>query len=177
MNLLPQPVIVVDSREQAPLTFHTLQAVVGSLQTGDYSVAGLEHLFAIERKSVADLVGCCMGQNRDRFERELHRLRGFRFKRSLIVGVRAEVDQHRYRSGISPQSVLHTLAAFEVRYEVPVVWEPDTEAAARRIESWAVWFAREVAKDADALAGAAQAGSGAAQKKKVVPSCTGRFGT
>src|SRR5260370_30850848 len=80
-----EPVIVVDTREQEPLSFHRLKAVCGTLISGDYSVAGLEELFAVERKTVSDLVGCCMGENRERFERELHRLRGFRFKRLLVV--------------------------------------------------------------------------------------------
>ena len=55
------PVIVVDTREQEPLVFERLTSVRGTLKTGDYSVAGLQDLFSIERKTVADLVGCCMG--------------------------------------------------------------------------------------------------------------------
>ena len=31
----------------------------------------------MERKTLPDLVGCCMGDNRERFERELHRMRGY----------------------------------------------------------------------------------------------------
>lgn len=137
-----RPVIVIDTREQTPLSFRQLATRPGTLMTGDYSVAGLEHLFAVERKSVADLVGCCMGDNRDRFERELHRLRGFRFARLLIVGCEAEVTTQRYRSNISPKAVLHTVRAFEARY-VPVVWEPLPDKAATLIEQWAFWFARE----------------------------------
>src|SRR5258708_348192 len=78
------PVIVVDTREQNPLTFERLESRAGTLQTGDYSVAGLEELFAVERKTVPDLVSCCMRSNRERFERELHRLRGFKFKPLVI---------------------------------------------------------------------------------------------
>jgi ERCC4-type nuclease len=85
------PVVVVDTREQEPLAFERLTSVRGTLQTGDYSVAGLQDLFSIERKTVSDLVGCCMGENRERFERELHRLRGYRFKRLLVVGSEAEI--------------------------------------------------------------------------------------
>jgi ERCC4-type nuclease len=56
------PVIVIDTREQTPLSFARLQTVRGTLNTGDYSVAGLEKLFSVERKTVADLVGCCAGR-------------------------------------------------------------------------------------------------------------------
>lgn len=89
--------------------------------SGDYSVAGLEDLFSIERKTVADLVGCCMGDNRERFERELHRLRGYRFKRLLVVGSEAEILAGQYHSNINPKAVMATLCAFEVRYDVPTV--------------------------------------------------------
>jgi ERCC4-type nuclease len=139
-----EPVIVIDTREQAPLSFSRLKAQAGTLITGDYSIAGLESLFAVERKSIPDLVGCCIGQNRERFERELHRLRGFRFKRLLIVGTEAEILKGGYRSNIKPAAVLGTLRAFEIRYDTPVVFCDTAEAAAARIESWAYWFAREL---------------------------------
>jgi ERCC4-type nuclease len=56
-----QPVLVVDSREQEPLTFSRLHSVRGTLQTGDYSIRGLEELFSIERKSIPDLVAMLCG--------------------------------------------------------------------------------------------------------------------
>jgi DNA excision repair protein ERCC-4 len=146
-----EPVIVIDSREQEPLSFSRLQSKTGTLTSGDYSVCGLESLFAIERKTITDLVGCCIGQNRERFERELHRLRGFRFKRLLVVGTEAEILQGDYRSNIKPQAVTGTLRAFEVRYDVPVVFCDTAEAAANRIESWAFWYAREVVETVNDL--------------------------
>jgi len=96
------PVIVIDSREQEPLSFSRLQCRTGTLTSGDYSVCGLEHLFAVERKTISDLVGCCVGQNRERFERELHRLCGFRFKRLVVIGTESEILQGDYRSNIKP---------------------------------------------------------------------------
>jgi DNA excision repair protein ERCC-4 len=134
---------VIDSREQQPLSFSRLPAIRGTLLTGDYSVSGLQELFAVERKSVSDLVGCCAGQNRERFERELHRLRGFRFKRLLIIGSEAEILEGRYCSNIKPPAVMGTLHAFEIRYDVPVVFCETPELASRLIERWAFYFARE----------------------------------
>ena len=124
-----RPTMVTDSREQDPLTFRTFPSVTGTLVSGDYSFRGGEELFAVERKSIADLVASVTGE-RERFERELHRLRGFRFARLLVVGAQAEVEQHRYRSATTPKSVLHSLAAFEARYSIPVVWSPTPEEAA-----------------------------------------------
>jgi ERCC4-type nuclease len=90
-----------------------------------------------------------MNANRERFERELHRLRGFWFARLLVVGARADVERGNYRSDLSPVAVLSTLAAFEVRYGVPVVWVNDPEAAARQVESWVWWCARELVVQAN----------------------------
>src|ERR1700730_4853142 len=91
-----KPVILVDSREQTPLVFTRLPSRVATLSTGDYSIAGLEHLFSVERKSVSDLVGCCCGDSRERFQRELYRLQAYRFKRLLVVGSRSEIEAQRY---------------------------------------------------------------------------------
>src|SRR5258708_40041853 len=100
-----EPTIIIDTREQEPLPFSRLKTVSGSLLTGDYSISGLESLFSVERKSIADLANCCTGEQRQRFERELHRLRGFRFKRLLIIGSELDIQKCRYHSSIKPQSV------------------------------------------------------------------------
>lgn len=145
-----RPTMVTDTREQDPLTFRTFPSITGTLTSGDYSLVGAEELFAVERKSIADLVAS-VTRERERFERELHRLRGFRFARLLIVGCQAEVATHKYRSATTPKAVLHSLAAFEVRYSVPVVWCPTSDAAASQVEQWAYWFAREILSAAHAL--------------------------
>ena len=145
-----RPVIVIDNREQRPLHFRRLSSVLGTLYSGDYSFQGGEPLMGIERKTLDDLAGCCVDSGRDRLEHELHRLRGFRFARLLIVGSVQEILRHEYRSRIEPKSVLHSLSAWEARF-IPVVFEPTPEAAAERIESWAYWVAREVVETSNTL--------------------------
>jgi ERCC4-type nuclease len=105
-----RPVILIDTREQTPLKFTRLHAQRGTLQTGDYSFVGGQDLLAIERKTIADLVGCCVGNNRERFFRELHRMRGFAFRRLLVIGTRSAIETGQYRSAIAPKSVLATLS-------------------------------------------------------------------
>jgi DNA excision repair protein ERCC-4 len=139
-----RPAIVVDTREQTPLVFTRLPSRTGTLQSGDYSFAGAEDHFAVERKSIADLVACCAGDNRDRFFRELHRLRGFRFKRLLVVGTVGEIERGEYRSQVKPAAVLATLSAIEARFDVRVVFVPSPVEGARKVESWAYWYAREL---------------------------------
>jgi ERCC4-type nuclease len=146
-----QPVIAIDTREQVALKFTRLPSVERSLFTGDYSICGLEDSFAVERKSIEDLVGCCMNSNRARFERELRRLRGFRFKCLLVVGSRQDIAAGRYYSRITPKAVLATLGAFEIRYDLPIVFAETVESAALQVERWAFWFCREVVENANDL--------------------------
>jgi DNA excision repair protein ERCC-4 len=146
-----KPILLVDTREQTPLQFTRLASEVRGLPTGDYSIRGLDHRFVIERKTVQDFVACCVGDNRTRFEAELTRMRGYEFRRLLIVGTPADITSHQYRSNILPRAVFATLSAFEARYCLPVVFEPTPEAAAARLELWACWYHRERLKELEAL--------------------------
>jgi len=146
-----RPVIVIDSREQEPLTFTRLQSVRGTLYSGDYSIRGLESKFAVERKSIDDLASCCVNSNRERFEHELHRLRGFCFTRLLVIGTREDIAAGRYHSKITPGAVLATLDTFEIRYSIPLVFCPSPVEAALAIERWASRSSREVVVDANNL--------------------------
>lgn len=145
------PTLIVDSREQTPIVFTRLPSTIGTLTTGDYSFVGAEELFAIERKSIADLAACCTGDNRERFFREMHRLRGFVFKRLLVIGEPNAIELSQYPSRVSPQAVFATLAALEARYGVPVTFASTPDTAAARIESWAAWFARELVNTGEAV--------------------------
>lgn len=49
-------IVVVDTREQSPWEFE-VPTVRKALKFGDYSLRGLEHWCAVERKSAADLAG------------------------------------------------------------------------------------------------------------------------
>ena len=136
------PIIIVDTREQEPLEFRRLPSRVGTLTQGDYSVAGLESDVAIERKSIPDLVGS-LTSGRERFMREIDRLRGCGFGRLLIVGTEADIHSGRYRSNAKPKSILHSLYAIESR-GLPVVFTPSPCEAAALIERWAWWRSRAV---------------------------------
>lgn len=143
--------LIIDSREQRPLPFPDgVFTETGSLYSGDYSIKGLESLFAVERKSLDDLAASCT-RERERFERELHRLRGFRFKRLLIVGTRADLAAGRYYSKANPKAIAATLGAFEVRYDLPVVFVPTPEAGGRTVAAWAGWFTREMKQTFEAI--------------------------
>jgi hypothetical protein len=66
------------------------------------------------------------------------------FRRLVVIGARSDIEHGRYRSKMNPKSVLHSLSAFEVRYDLPIYYFQDAESAALQIESWLWWVAREI---------------------------------
>jgi len=146
-----RPTIITDTREQDALVFTRLPSVRTALKAGDYSALGLEEQVAFERKSIPDLVSCCVNSNRDRFEWELHRLSGYKLKRLVIVGDRDAIARGEYRSQLNPKVVFSTLSAFEIRYGIPFVFFPTPAEAALEIERMIWWAAREVVESANDL--------------------------
>ena len=135
--------IVIDGREREPYRFVGLTTKnnqgdvapilpnleFGRLETGDYSIRGLEHLVAVERKSLADLYST-LGQDRDRFEREHERLAAMK---TACVVVEADWDvimnHPPERSQLAPQSVRGTFISWYQRYGVAWFTLPNRRAA------------------------------------------------
>jgi ERCC4-type nuclease len=116
--------IVIDTREQAPYSFDKYQVEVttGGLPAGDYSLPGFEDRVAIERKSLDDLIGCLMNSNRDRFERELSKLRFYDFAAVVVEAPLEDVSRGRYRSEMKSHAAVQSIVTFQVRYRVPFMW-------------------------------------------------------
>lgn len=144
------PPLVIDTREQTPLTFPSMVEVKrGTLKTGDYSIQGYEDRFAVERKSLQDLVHTVI-HDRERFERELERMREYPFRRIIVTAPYAVVARGGYPfSRANPRSVIASLNTFDVRYGVPTTFAANSSEAALRVLNWAYYFVRE-----DVLAGA-----------------------
>jgi hypothetical protein len=114
--------------------------------SSDITLRDLAKRHGCSYRFLADLAASCAGSRREVFEHELGRLRGCRFRRLLIIGTEADIHAHNYRSNITPNALLGSVLSFEVRYDIPLVWEPDVQAAARLVERWAQRFAREAMK-------------------------------
>jgi ERCC4-type nuclease len=142
--------IIIDSREQRPYKFQT-PAIKGTLDTGDYSIVGLEHLIAIERKTLDDLIGClCTG--RERFERELHRGEALDYFAMVVECSLSDLVNGSYRSKMTPKSAIQSLMAFSVRYNrLPVFFAENREYGARVTESLLLKFAKELEKRIEAI--------------------------
>lgn len=102
---------VIDTREQMPLTLAPLQSIRGTLATGDYSVRGLEHVIAIERKSLTDLLGC-IGGERERFERELHRMLAYPTRAVVVESEWDILEAGEWSSRVTPASAIGSTLAW-----------------------------------------------------------------
>jgi len=141
-------IIVIDSREQNPFTFDNqdCEVTAGSLTTGDYSLAGLTDRVALERKSLADLVSCLTGSNRERFERELNRGRALDYFAVVIEAGFTELTDKQYRSNLNPHAAAQSIIAFQVRHGVPFLWA-GSRRAAEYLTYWSLAkYLREAAK-------------------------------
>ena len=150
-----EPVVIIDRREKTPWRFSNLRTEPGSLTTGDYSVWGLEHLIAVERKSLGDLLSC-IGIHRDRFRRELARLRGFRFRALVIEASYADLERGGWRSQVKPAAALGSLAAWTVQFSLPIMLVGTHKAGAEFCERYLFQAARRIVQENAALGIAAE---------------------
>ena len=88
MTNAPSYTVVKDSREQDGYTFDRFTSryheckgmVVRKLDTGDYSIEGLEDKVCIERKGRISELAINLGKDKHRFMREIKRMKEFPFK-------------------------------------------------------------------------------------------------
>lgn len=118
---------VVDNAEQLPFDMSPMRSVVASLETGDYSILGLEHQICIERKSLPDLVGCC-GTERNRFEKELQRMLAHPARCVVVEASWADLQAGAWRSKLTPQSATGSVLAW-IGSGVPFLFAGSREAA------------------------------------------------
>ena len=116
--------IITDSREQLPYSFEKWPVKIETigLSVGDYSLAGFSDRIAIERKSLDDLVGCMMGKNRERFERELAKAGSFERFAVVVESDIQDISAGRYTSNMKPHAALQSITAFYIRYGIPFLF-------------------------------------------------------
>lgn len=113
-------IVIIDTREQNPLRFSdAVQVERGTMPLADYSIKGFEDQVAIERKSLGDLLGT-ITSGRERFIKELRGLRSYRFKALLIESDWPTILSGLYGvpSVVNPNSIIGSLMAFAIKYEV-----------------------------------------------------------
>lgn len=129
--------LIIDTREIEPYGFDPglVTAVRRALPAGDYSVAGLEHMIAVERKTLDDFVGSVI-QARGRFYRELRRLEHYARACVVVEADLADVLAGRYRSDAHPHSILGSALAIAVDFDIPVFFCSNRQIACRFVEGY-----------------------------------------
>lgn len=157
-------VVAIDTREQRPYRF--ARSEVRRLETGDYSVVGLEDRVAIERKSLPDAYGC-IGHDRERFQRELERLAVLDYAAIVIESSLRGFLQPPPFSKLHPRSALCSVLAWSVRYRIPVFFADDREHGAALTYRLLQYFVRYRGAVAEAQP-AAETNAGATASMEVL---------
>jgi DNA excision repair protein ERCC-4 len=132
-----EPTIIVDTREQEPYSFdlRLANAERRALPAGDYSVAGLEGVVAVERKTLDDFVSTVI-HGRERFLAELRKLGGYRAACVVVEANLVDALQKRYRSAANPNAVLGSALAIILDQRVPVFFCTNRQAACHFVQAY-----------------------------------------
>lgn len=124
-------IILIDSREQTPLDFSGYDCSVqtATLSTGDYSILGLEHKVAIERKSLNDLAQS-FTKGRERFERECQRGMGLEVFSVVVEGTWSDLAHSKYKSRINANALMQSIISWQVKYNTPFFFAGNAKGAA-----------------------------------------------
>ncbi len=137
--------ILIDNREPTPSpweNYFSAPTVRGTLGTGDYSLPACEHLIAIERKTLSDLIGClCTG--RERFERELARAQAISHFWVICEGSYRDILTGNFCSPMNAEAAFQSIVALMTRYRIPFLMANDAATAARLCESLLSKWLRE----------------------------------
>ena len=122
--------IIQDTREQCPFSFegYPVKVKPGTLPTGDYSLDGFEDRIAIERKAAGDLLSC-MTSGRERFTRELERLRGYESAAVVVESTFDNLLSGYHRSKINPKAIEQTIISMICNYRIPFFFAKSRELA------------------------------------------------
>ena len=121
----PRGMVLVDTREQNPLDFSRFSGWFTAvkkkaLSIGDYTIAGLEDMCAVERKDLADLVHSFTAE-RSVFIERLRRLRSCPHRLLVITAALSQVKSWYPHSNANPNRILQSLIAMLAGLGVPFV--------------------------------------------------------
>ena len=159
MKIKPQQLTaLIDSREQQPLDLTPLSTESATLQTGDYTARGIEDVCRIERKSLPDLLSC-VGRDRERFDREIERLRAFPVSVLVVEATWPQIELGGWRSKVKPNAVIGSLLGWQAK-GIAVHLVGDHERAGRHVSRMLFTVARRELKRLKVLSEAIEAPMG-----------------
>jgi len=147
-------IAIVDTRERCPLDLAPLRVEAGTLTTGDYSVRGLEHVVAVERKGAEDMLAC-IGRGRERFDREIQRLLAYPVRAIIVEAGWQFFERGEWRGNVTPNAAIGSLLGW-ITAGVPIVMAYDHAGAGRFVSRILYTAARRRWREARALVAAVQ---------------------
>ena len=147
MKAKPPPFIVwCDTREQTPPPFPdgvVLERV--TMGEADYTTAALQGVGVVERKG-CDFVSS-LTHDRERFEDELRRLQGYRWR---CIIVEKDLSECYRMSATHPHSILGSIASLYARWDCPVLFAVNPSGAGRLIAGILMRWERRLKEEAGA---------------------------
>ena len=121
----PLPVVIVDTREQNPLSFRRFKGWFGRIQhralrLGDYSVEGMEDSCVVERKDLADLIHSFTG-NRKVFVDRLRRMSDLPHALLVITASLSQIKSEYPYRGADPNRITQSLIAVLAGLRLPFI--------------------------------------------------------
>ncbi len=121
--------IIIDTREKQPWLFEAHKTISRKLDTGDYSICGLEDQLCIERKkSVAELANNLTDQ---RFKNELERMSKYKFSFLILEFDYRHIDSFPEGSGIPKRLkkkvrvkgpfIISCLSQIRIKYNIHII--------------------------------------------------------
>jgi hypothetical protein len=149
MNKAPGYYVIKDTREQQGYFFGPYQSCLGmveqKLDTGDYSIQGLEDKLCIERKASVEELAINLGQKKYAFLEEIERMKDFTHKFLVLEFTLADlakfpkdtrIPQEKMPSvKITGKYILKCLMEFELYNDVHVLFCGDKQHAFATVSS------------------------------------------
>lgn len=135
-------IIIIDTREQQPWAFNHYVTANKKLDTGDYSIEGLENLLAIERKkSVSEFAN---NITESRFKDVICRLENIKYsflllefdlEDILIYPVGSNVPRKMWdKIKISPAFIMKHIIELQINHNIKVIFCGDSDNAEKMAE-------------------------------------------
>ncbi len=127
--------IIIDTREKKPWNFENHHQIFKKLETGDYSVEGLEDQIAIERKSLNDYIRSIL-QDKIRFTKVLNKLSGIKHSCIIVEEPYQHVWDRNYYSKVNPQYINSRTKTIKNTFSIPVFFSKNRGRAKEIALTW-----------------------------------------
>lgn len=135
--------VIVDTREQLPYDMSPYRVERRKLRTGDYSLKHFDTRIAVERKSLADLIGSL---TRESFKEELERLRGYQSHAVIVEANLSDLEFKSWRGQLTPNQVIGMVTGWD-EAGIKFIWAGNRSVAELHCKRFLFRFAQRRHKE------------------------------